>query len=52
MRMAKLTVVLLLSIASLMLQPCLGLAEEAKIPTLIVTGHDVVPAHPCAIRRH
>jgi hypothetical protein len=46
MRMAKLTVVLLLSLASLLLQPSLSLAEDAKIPTLIVTGHDVVPAHP------
>ena len=34
MRIAKLAVVLLLSLACLMLQPRLSLAEDAKIPDL------------------
>ena len=46
MRIAKLAVMWLLTLGCLAVQPQIGLAEDTKIPTLIVTGHDVVPAHP------
>ncbi len=46
MRIAKLAVMWLLTLGCLAVQPHIGLAEDTKIPTLIVTGHDVVPAHP------
>lgn len=46
MRIAKLAVWGLLTLGCLAAQPQFGLAEDTKIATLLVTGHDVVPAHP------
>ncbi|MHB0959542.1 MAG: ThuA domain-containing protein [Pirellulaceae bacterium] len=46
MRVSRFAFVMLLSFGCLALQPSLSSAEDAKIPTLIVTGHDVLPAHP------
>ena len=46
MRIAKLAGLWLLTLGCLAVPPQTGFAQDTKIPTLIVTGHDVVPAHP------
>jgi uncharacterized protein len=46
MRIAKLAGLWLLTLGCLAVPAHIGWAEDAKIPVLIVTGHDVLPAHP------
>jgi len=46
MRVVKLAVLGLLTLGCLVWQSPCSLAQENKIPTLLVTGHDVLPAHP------
>ncbi len=46
MRVVKLAVLSLLTLGAVVCQSQPSAAQETKIPTLIVTGHDVLPAHP------